>query len=218
MPAPAVDNHAISVVLWGGDNPNEPLADPVGHMALAVHADVSQPAICHLHHVRCPNQVRFIYESRPQQPFASDPAPRGRCELRGGLSAGDARTANDVLARFGADETQLPFYGEGNCHNWTAGAIGALEEAGLAEPGDAAVWAALIGKGPRAMQHSWVDGSRRRWIDCDEFSQAWSGPVDARWGEGGEAQAAALAAANASASNLKDRVARLQKLLGGEHK
>ncbi|KAI1877604.1 hypothetical protein JX265_003612 [Neoarthrinium moseri] len=218
MSAPAEDKHAISVVLWGGDNPNNPLADPAGHVALAVHADVSQPVICHLHHARCPNQVRFIYETRPSQTFAADPAPRGRCELRGGLSAGDARAANDVLARFGADETQLPFYGEGNCHNWTVAAIGALEDAGLAQRGDAAVWAALIGKGPRAMQRSWVDGNRRRWVDCDEFGQARSGPVDARWSEGSEEKAVASAVTNADTGNLKDRVAKLQKLLGGEHR
>ncbi|KAH7309905.1 hypothetical protein B0I35DRAFT_482630 [Stachybotrys elegans] len=182
------DKHAISVVLWGGNNPQDPLADPAGHMALAVHADISQPVTCHLHHARCPDQVRFIYESRPSQRFAADPAPRGRCELRGGLSADDARAANEVLARFGADEAWLPFYGEGNCHNWTAAAVRALESAGLAESGDGAAWEALIGRGPRAMQRSWVE----------------------------ERGGGILSSGTGNATSIKDRVNVLQKLLGGE--
>jgi hypothetical protein len=216
MAASPLDKYAISVVLWGGDNPRAPSADPAGHMALAVHADVPQPAVCHLHHARCPDQVRFIYESRPAQPFAADPAPRGRCDLHGGLSETEAQNASDVLARFGADQAHLPFYGRGNCHDWTAAAVGALEEAGFAEPGDAQAWAKLVGKGPRAMQRIWVEEKRRRWVDCDQFGDAPTGAPDARWGEGDDERRAPEGETRDTGS-FKDRVANLQKLMRGEN-
>ncbi|KAI1339669.1 hypothetical protein F5Y15DRAFT_415587 [Xylariaceae sp. FL0016] len=131
--SPSSGLYTVSVILWGGDKLGE---DPTGHVALAVHDSVSQPITCHLHHARCPDQVRFIYETRPEQPFDADPAPHGRCNIRADLSAKEAQMANDVMTSFGADQSNLPYFGDGNWHNWTAGAIGAPEKAGLASPGD----------------------------------------------------------------------------------
>ncbi|KAI0388336.1 hypothetical protein F5Y17DRAFT_463809 [Xylariaceae sp. FL0594] len=151
-------------------------------MGIGVHATTSQPATCHLHHSRCPDQVRFIYESRPEQIYDADAPPRGRCDLRSDLSPEEARRANDVLARFGADTNQLPFYGEGNCHNWAAGAVGALEEAGLALPGDGERWMAVIGKGPVAMEAKWKEAGRV-FVPCERFSRPPPEVVDAKWGQ-----------------------------------
>ncbi|KAI0844327.1 hypothetical protein F5Y00DRAFT_201305 [Daldinia vernicosa] len=198
-----VDRYTVSVVLWGGEKAAE---DSSGHVAIAVHSSVSQPITCHLHHARCPDQVRFIYESRPEQKFDADPAPRGRCDIRADLSAEEASVANSVLAHFGTDETQLPFYGEGNCHNWAAGAIGALEKAGLAQSGDGERWAGLIGKGPLAMQTSWIKDAGRQWVSCEKFNQPRPDVIDAKWGDN---SGGVIAAGRVS----RDRVEHLQKLL-----
>ncbi|KAI1652394.1 hypothetical protein F4813DRAFT_401280 [Daldinia decipiens] len=183
-----VDRYTVSVVLWGGEKAAE---DSSGHIAIAVHSSVPQPITCHLHHARCPDQVRFIYESRPEQKFDADPAPRGRCNIRIDLSAEEAR---------------LPFYGECNCHNWAAGAIGALEKAGLAESGDGERWTALIGKGPLAMQMSCINDAGRQWVSCEKFNQPRPDFIDAKWGDNsGEV----IAAGRVS----RDRMEHLQKLL-----
>ncbi|KAI2602026.1 hypothetical protein GGR54DRAFT_555427 [Hypoxylon sp. NC1633] len=203
----AVDQYTVSVVLWGGEKPGE---DPSGHIAIAIHRSTSQPKTCHLHHARCPDQVRFMYESRPEQIFDADPAPRGRCNIRSDLSAEEARVANAVLAGFGADETQLPYFGQGNCHNWTAGAVGALEKAGLAQPGDGERWTAMIGKGPIGMETSWIRDAGREWVPCEKFNQARPDVVDAKWGDDGVATRGA-----GSVSDFKDRVGNLHKLLNG---
>jgi hypothetical protein len=156
--------YTVSVVLWGGNNSIDSTADPAGHMGLAIHDTVAQPATCHLHHACCPDQVHFISESRPSQPFAADPALRGRCDLRSDLSEDEARSADAVLARFGTGRPDpLPLYGEGNCHNWTATAVAALEYEGLVHPDDGEWWTEYVGLGPRGMQKSWVEDARRCW-------------------------------------------------------
>ncbi|KAH9897150.1 hypothetical protein F4778DRAFT_246071 [Xylariomycetidae sp. FL2044] len=203
------ERFTVSVILWGGEKAGQ---DPVGHVALAVHRTTSQPAVCHLHHARCPDQVRFIYESRPAQPFDADPAPRGRCNLRTDLSAPEAERANAVLSGFGADATQLPYYGEGNCHNWAAGATGALERAGLAVPGDGERWAGLIGKGPLAMETSWRGDAGREWVACEKFRQAGPEVVDARWSDG-DGRTSGTTETGAAAQKFRDRVGNLEKLL-----
>ncbi|KAI8623228.1 hypothetical protein F5Y19DRAFT_481908 [Xylariaceae sp. FL1651] len=175
---------------WGGDKRGE---DPPAHIALAVHENIPQPKLCHLHYARCPDQVKFIYKSQPSQLFNTDAAPRGRCNLRADLSAEQAQFANEILASFGANEMQLPYFGEGNCHNWAAGAFGALEKAGLAMPGDGEYWRAMIGMGPAAMETRWKEVRRREWV--------------AVVSETGESDGAL--------PNFRDRVGRLQQLLRG---
>ncbi|KAI1328415.1 hypothetical protein F5Y16DRAFT_154491 [Xylariaceae sp. FL0255] len=201
--------HTISVILWGGDKPGE---DPPAHIALAVHESVSQPKICHLHHARCPDQVQFIYESRPEQLFDADPAPRGRCNLRANLSTEEAQSANKILERFGADGTELHYFGEGNCHNWAAGAVGVLEKAGLAMQGDGLVWTAMIGLGPSAMEAWWKDIAMREWVACGAFNRKRPDVVDAKWDE---EVVVGKVGSDGVVSNFKDRVGRLQQLLGG---
>ncbi|KAI2616942.1 hypothetical protein GGS26DRAFT_596706 [Hypomontagnella submonticulosa] len=201
----APDEYTVSIILWGGEKPGE---DPTGHVAVAVHRSTAQPTTCHLHHARCPDQVRFIYESRPEQDFNADPAPRGRCNLRSDLSAEDVHAANTVLARFGADESQLPYFGEGNCHNWAAGAVAALEEAGLAAPRDGARWAAMIGKGPLAIETSWSKDAGRHWVPCEKFNQVRPGAVDAKWGVEINATGELK-----NTHDFRDRVKQLQNLL-----
>jgi hypothetical protein len=94
--------------------------------------------------------------------------------------AGGATSARTCLSKvpalltacwlfFGANETQLPYFGEGNCYNWTAGAVGALEKAGLALPGDGEWWAVMVGKGPLAMQTSWVEDMGRQGVPCEKI-------------------------------------------------
>lgn len=207
----AANQYTVSVILWGGEKADN---DPSGHVAVAIHQTTSQPTTCSLHHARCPDQVRFIYESRPEQIFDADPAPRGRCNIRTDLNEEDVRLANAVLARFGADEAQLPYFGAGNCHNWTAGAVGALEKAGLAVPGDGELWAHMIGKGPRAMERSWCSESGREWVPCDRFSQARPDVVDARWDDDGRGVNRADILGTGM-SEFKDRVGHIQKLLQG---
>jgi len=201
------DRFTVSVILWGGVKEGE---DVPGHMGIGVHRSTSQPTVCHLHHARCPDQVRFIYESRPEQAFDADPAPRGRCDLRSDLSPEEASKANKAVTRFGADMNQLPFFGQGNCHNWTAGAVSALEEAGLAMPGDGEKWTAVIGKGPLAMETRWKEAGRQ-WVPCEKFSRAQPDVVDARWGQDAEVDAAKNPSGDGP--EFKDRVARLQELL-----
>jgi hypothetical protein len=96
--------YTISNVLCGGEKAGE---DP-GHVAVAVYHSIDQLETCHLHHARCPYQVRSISESRPEQCFDANPAPHGQCNMGTDLSFEDAYVANDVLACFGADKTQLP--------------------------------------------------------------------------------------------------------------
>ena len=208
------DQYTVSVILWGGD---QGTSDSNNHVALAVHRSAPQPVTWDLHHARCPDQVHFIYESRAGQRLEdADSPPRGRCDLRADLSAEGARAANAALARFGADDRQLPYFGEGNCHNWAAGAVAALEGVGLAAPGDGAHWAAMIGKGPVAMQRAWAEDAGRRWVPCERFSnQVKPDTVDARWGHAGSGEEQGVAIEGGSNSReFRNRVEDLKKLLG----
>jgi hypothetical protein len=90
------------------------------------------------------------------------------------------------------------------------GAVGALEEAGLAMSGDGEKWTAVIGKGPLAMETRWKDAGRR-WVPCEKFSQARPDVVDAKWGQDGADNAAKNPVSDGP--EFKDRVARLQELL-----
>ncbi|CAJ2512607.1 Uu.00g007260.m01.CDS01 [Anthostomella pinea] len=164
------------------------------------------------------NAVSFLTpdESRPEQCFDADPAPRGRCNLRTDLTLEDAHVANAVLARFGADETQLPYFGDGNCHNWAAGAVASLETAGLAAPGDGERWAAMIGKGPLAMERGWTEDAGRQWVPCEKFlKQVRPGVVDAKWGDADGKGDSALVG-GAESRGFKNRARGLEKLLGGK--
>jgi hypothetical protein len=118
-----------------------------------------------------------------------------------------------VLTRFGADEAQLPYFGEGNCHNWAADAVAALEEAGLTAPGDGEKWAAMIGKGPLAMETSWTRNAGRQWVPCEKFNRARPDVIDARWGDSGDDLIAPRSYCNTP--DFKDRMRRLQDLLHG---
>ncbi|KAI1263667.1 hypothetical protein F5Y18DRAFT_124117 [Xylariaceae sp. FL1019] len=198
------EQYTVSVIIWGGDKPGE---DPAGHVAIAVHHSTSQPTACHMHHARCPDQIRFIYESRPHQFFDADPAPRGRCNLRTDLSPAEAMKANDVLSHFGTDITHLPFFGDGNCHNWNAAAVTALEEAGLILKGDGDRWNAMIGMGPLAIKTKWVEAEGREWVSCRKFDSNRPATVDAKWGDEPESKT------NGGMVDIKDRVRNLQQLL-----
>jgi hypothetical protein len=208
-------SNTVSIILWGGSGAGDvetaSQADPPGHVAVAIHPTVSQPVTCSLHHARCPDQVRFIYEWRPMQPFEADPAPRGRCDLRNDLSDADVERANEVLTHFGADKIHLPFYGEGNCHNWTAAAVGALEKVGLARPGDGQLWTEMIGRGPTAMEKTWR-AAGKDFVCCEKFGKAAPEVVHARWADEIEQVGVGTLEKN---EQLRERMEAVKRLMSG---
>lgn len=174
------DTFTLSVLLCGRTLLKHEDDDLPCHVGVAIHSNVAEPKTCKLHHARCPNQVRFIYEYRPEQPYCTDPVLRGRCELRSSLSEAEASRANELLARYGAEQSHLPFYGEGNCQNWLAGAVTMLEQEGLAQTEDGQYWTNAIGKGREAMENGWKERGRC-WVDNPKSLEAAPEDVDARW-------------------------------------
>ncbi|KAB8339308.1 hypothetical protein FH972_022241 [Carpinus fangiana] len=171
--------YTVSVLLYGRTLLEQDDDLPC-HVGIAIHEDVNEPNTCRLHHARCPNQIRFIYEFRPEQPYCTDPILRGRCELRSGLSRAEADRADSLLAKYGNEQEHLPFYGAGNCQNWLAGAVAMLEEAGLAGQQDGQYWTESIGKGRETMEDGWKKRGRC-WVDNPKSLQAAPENVDARW-------------------------------------
>lgn len=185
--------YTISIVLWGGPLNPDATADendktkdpdfetPARHVGISLHQSIPYPETCHLHHARCPSQIHFIYDPHRDQPFfKQDPVLRGRCDLRSDLSPTELWKAEQVLAAFGADESHLPFYGEGNCHNWLAGAVGALEKAGLLQSGVAMFWDSMINKGPVVMSKSW-EARGGVYVRNPTFGQGADLEADAKW-------------------------------------
>ncbi|KAI0023451.1 hypothetical protein F4780DRAFT_82023 [Xylariomycetidae sp. FL0641] len=199
--------HAVSVILWGGDKPDE---DPPAHIGIGVHAAVPQPETCYLHRVRNPGEFLISYCPRPAHAYVSfdtQPAPRGRCELVSHLADPDA--ANALLEAYGEDQRNLPRLGQGDSHDWTAGAVAALEKAGLARPGDGALWKGLVGKGPRAMERAWREAGGV-WVPCEAFGKNRPEVVDARWGDDDE-----LKGMEGGMDAFRGRVSRIEELLAG---
>jgi len=199
---PATPSYAISFIYYSRGNSE--LGDDPSHVGLAVHEDVPLPSTCHLHHVRCPTHIRYMYEPRPKQPLATDTLVWGRSTIVGALPSQEATRANEVLGAFGAVEASLPEWNAGNCQNWTVDAVGVLEDKGILSKGERVFWAALIGKGAEeAGRRCLADG--RVWIVGEHRKPTTN--VDAKWGSGEPKTVGKLAGNSA----MKDRMKALER-------
>lgn len=108
-------------------------------------------------HVRIPDEEHFIYYPRSQP--LRDPALWGRCQIRT-VSEQQKDLTVQTLTAFGEDERNIPEKGVGNCHDWLAGAVAALEEDGLVGYGKGRFWRAQINCSANQMTTHCKDSDR----------------------------------------------------------
>ncbi|KAI5779341.1 hypothetical protein EDC01DRAFT_634030 [Geopyxis carbonaria] len=148
MPAPT-ELHTLSVACYSRG---------IGHRGLALHLSDPSTTTCKMHHIRNPSESAYIYDPR-EQPL-DDTTLWGRHAVTSTLTPAQAAAIERTLTAFGADDTNIPAVGTGNCQNWLAAA---LHELGFAA--DAAFWRDGIGREHeelagmvREMGGVWVEG------------------------------------------------------------
>ena len=166
--------YALAACVYGRGDAS--LGDDPSHVALMQYAVSASTGT--MHHARCPSGEQFIYERRSEQDLLTDPVMQGRAVLVDDLNDEQAVGAEKCLALFGADRANLPYMGEGNCQNWLAGAIWALEGAGLVRKGDGLLWDRMIGDSAETVRRKWAEAGRT-WIP--NAAPKWTGKVDAKY-------------------------------------
>ncbi|GKZ37945.1 hypothetical protein AbraIFM66950_009808 [Aspergillus brasiliensis] len=79
------------------------------------------------------------------------------------------------------DTANLPKESQ-NCHDWTVGALGVLEEANLTPKGTDEYWACQIGKGPISIGRQLVEDGKP-WVLKSILEPAQKSPADATFGK-----------------------------------
>lgn len=115
-----VNTHGLSINIYGRGDAT--LGDGPSHMAIALYKRNSP--LCEIHHIRNPDDQTFIYDPRTQP--LDDPVLRGRCEIAS-FTSETRDSVTRCLSAFGADKSNIPELGTGNCQDWVAGAISAIE-------------------------------------------------------------------------------------------
>ncbi|KAL2867755.1 uncharacterized protein BJX67DRAFT_352202 [Aspergillus lucknowensis] len=200
IPSMAVNTHTLSMNIYGRGDAT--LGDGPSHMGLALHEKDS--STCIMHHIRNPVDEVFIYDPRPQP--LHDPVLRGRCELLTSISPEEVSRVSELLSDFGNDGSNIPEFGVGNCQDWVANAVGALESKGILEEGEGVFWTGMINKSAEGMKRACIEAGRR-WIDGPDSE--FNGVPDARFKDrDGEERVVGKLAQN------PDFKARMQALLG----
>lgn len=167
-------DYALAVNLYGRGDPTK--RDPPAHWG----AMLSRRGEKHgdLYHVR-KNEEFFFEDPVLRRPVESNTS-YGRSEITY-LSRRRKDSAARVLDAYGKKESNLPGVNE-NCHNWTVGALGALEENSLAPEGTRDYWKGNIGK-PSPHIGDRLERDGRSWIPKPIDDSRGRAPADATFGK-----------------------------------
>ncbi|OJJ66780.1 hypothetical protein ASPBRDRAFT_34893 [Aspergillus brasiliensis CBS 101740] len=168
----AKDINVLSVNIYGQGEPEK--EDSPTHWAIMIFKPGE--TVGDRYHVR--KDLEFYYDT--QRLPVESVSLYGRCELTQLSNTRRLRAAR-LLEAYGNETANLP-KGSQNCHDWTVGALGVLEEANLTPKGTEEYWACQIGKGPISIGRQLVEDGKP-WVLKSIVEPAQKSPADATFGK-----------------------------------
>lgn len=165
-------SQTLSVNLYGRGDPD--LGDPPAHWGAMIHKRGEREG--DLYHVRKNNEFFYDHSKRPLESQTST----GRSEIKHFSSSRRPQVAQ-TLHDYGTNAANLPADGQ-NCQDWTAGALGAVEQQRLAPPGTGDYWATNVGKSSLAIGDR-LQRDGRSWVPKRDVNPPRQTPAAATFGK-----------------------------------